>query len=223
MASFVGTNILPIEVILDFILGGRHTVPIGPTCSRLRCYNRQSPSFRLHHCQSTVVTLVNILVKVFHSRDGATDLNIDVALVPHGQVRVVRDDPMVVKDKARVARGRGQQQEVVSDLGVPFSQVWLHPSFTSSCLRWSLGRLRIWKKWVSRADSDTDSYGQVHMTTTHLPNFQQLHLRGVGEGPAVVPSPVGWVATGGVFSLGLESLGITLAASPIHHARTWGM
>jgi hypothetical protein len=64
------------------------------------------------------VTLVNILVKVFHSRDGATDLNIDVALVSHGQVGVVQDDPTVVKDKARTARGRGQQQEVVSHLGV---------------------------------------------------------------------------------------------------------
>jgi hypothetical protein len=47
------------------------------------------------------VTLINILVKVFHSRDGAANLNIDVALVPHGQVGVVRDDPTVVKDKAR--------------------------------------------------------------------------------------------------------------------------
>jgi hypothetical protein len=118
MASFAGTNIPPIEVILDFIPGGRHIVPIGPTCNRLRHYSRQSPSFRLHHCQSTVVTLVNILVKVFHSRDGATDLNIDVALVPHGQVGVVRDNPTVVKDKARAARGRGQHQEVVSHLGV---------------------------------------------------------------------------------------------------------
>jgi len=27
-----------------------------------------------------------------------------------------------------------------------------------------------------------------------LPNFQQLHLRGVGEGPAIIPSPVAWVA-----------------------------
>ncbi len=59
------------------------------------------------------MTLVNILVKVFHNRDGAADFNIDVALVPHGQVRVVRDDPTVVKDKARAARGREQQQEVV--------------------------------------------------------------------------------------------------------------
>jgi hypothetical protein len=84
MASFAGINILPIEVILDFIPGGRHIVPIGPTCSRLRHYSRKSPSFRLHHCQSTIVTLVNILVEVFHSHDGATDLNIDVALVPHG-------------------------------------------------------------------------------------------------------------------------------------------
>ncbi len=84
MASFAGTDIPPIKVILDFILGGRHIVPIGPTCSRLRRCSRQSPSFRLHHCQSTVVTLVNILVKVFHSHDGAADLNIDVALVPHG-------------------------------------------------------------------------------------------------------------------------------------------
>jgi len=58
------------------------------------------------------------------------------------------------------------------------------------------------------------------MTATHLPNFQHLHLCGVGEGPTIVPSPVGWVAAGGVLSLGLESLGITLAASPIHHAST---
>jgi hypothetical protein len=53
------------------------------------------------------VTLVNILVKVFHSRDGAANLNIDVALVLHGQVGVVRDDPTVIKDKTQVARGRG--------------------------------------------------------------------------------------------------------------------
>jgi len=66
-----------------------------------------------------VVTLVNILVKVFHSRDGVADFNIDVAFVPHGQVGVVRDDPTVVKDKARAARGRGQQQEFVSHVGVP--------------------------------------------------------------------------------------------------------
>ncbi len=194
MASFAGVDIPPIEVILDFISGGRHIVPIGPTCSRLRRCSQQSPSFQLHHCQSTVVTLANIFVKVFHSRDGAADLNIDVALVPHGQVGVVRDDPTVVKDKARAARGRGQHQELLVNLAtlVPFSHV----------------------------DSDTDTYGQVHKTATHLPNFQQLHLRGVGEGPVVIPSPVGWVATGGVLSLGLESLGITLAASPIHHART---
>jgi hypothetical protein len=108
MASFVGINIPPIEVILDFIPGGRHIVPIGPTWSRLRRYNRQSRSFRLHHYQNTVVTLVNILIKVFHNRDGAADLNIDVALVPHGQVGVVWDDPTIVKNKARAARGRGQ-------------------------------------------------------------------------------------------------------------------
>jgi len=109
MASFASTDIPPIEVILDFIPSGRHIVPIGPTCSRLRRCSQQSPSFWLHHYQSTVATLVNILVKVFHSRDGAVDLNIDVALVPHGQVGVVWDDPTVVKDKARAARGRGQQ------------------------------------------------------------------------------------------------------------------
>jgi len=119
MASFAGTNIPPIEVILDFIPGGRHIVPIDPTCSRPRHYSRQNPSFWLHHCQNTVMTLVNILVKVFHNRDGDVDFNIDVALLPHGQVEVVRDDPTVVKDKARAARGRGQQQEVVSHVGVP--------------------------------------------------------------------------------------------------------
>ncbi len=49
MASFVGTSIPPIKVILDFIPGGRHIVPIGPTCSRLRHYSRQNPNFQLHH------------------------------------------------------------------------------------------------------------------------------------------------------------------------------
>jgi hypothetical protein len=33
MASFAGTDISPIEVILDFIPGGRHIVPISPTCT----------------------------------------------------------------------------------------------------------------------------------------------------------------------------------------------
>ncbi len=107
MASFAGTDIPPIEVILDFIPSSKHIVPIGPTSSRLRRYSRQSPSFRLQHCQSIVVTLVNILVKVFHSRDGAADFNIDVALVPHGQVGVVRDDPTVVKNKTWATRGMG--------------------------------------------------------------------------------------------------------------------
>ncbi len=84
MASFVGIDITPIEVILDFIPSGRHIVPIGPTCSRLKRCSRQNPSFRLHHCQSTVMTLVNILVKVFHNHDGAANLNIDDALVLDG-------------------------------------------------------------------------------------------------------------------------------------------
>jgi hypothetical protein len=126
MASFAGTDIPPIEVILDFISGDRHIVPIGPTCNRLRRCNRQNPSFQLHHYQSTVVTLVNILVKVFHCRDGAADFNIDVALVPHGEVRVVWDNPTVVKDKARAARGKGQQQEFVNHISVP--------NFTSSMM-----------------------------------------------------------------------------------------
>ncbi len=126
MASFASTNIPPIEVILDFIPGGRHIVPIGPTCSRLRRSSRQSPSFRPHHCQSTIVTLVNILVKVFHSRDGAAEFNIDVALVPHREVGVVRDDLTVIEDKARAAEGREQQQEFVNHVGIP--------NFTSSMM-----------------------------------------------------------------------------------------
>jgi len=56
------------------------------------------------------VTFVNIFVKVFHNCDGAVDLNIDVALVPHGQVGVIQDNLTVVKDKARAIRGRGQEQ-----------------------------------------------------------------------------------------------------------------
>ncbi len=41
-----------------------------------------------------------------------------MALVPHGQVGVVRDDPTVVQDKSRAIRGKGQQQEVANHLGV---------------------------------------------------------------------------------------------------------
>jgi len=72
------------------------------------------------------MTLVNILIKVFHNRDEAADFNIDVALIPHDQVGVVRDDPTVIEDKARAARGREQQQEFVSHVGVP--------NFTSSMM-----------------------------------------------------------------------------------------
>ncbi len=86
------------------------------------------------------MTLVNILVKVFHSRDGATDLNIDVALVPHGQIGVVRDDPTVVKDKARVARGRGQQQEVISHLGVLWTPRDDDVKYLVLSMFWSLSR-----------------------------------------------------------------------------------
>jgi hypothetical protein len=117
MASFAGTDIPPIKGILDFIPGGRHIVLIDPTCSCLRRYSWQSRSFRLHRYQNTVVTFINIIVKVFHSRDGITDLNIDVALVSHGQVRVVQDDPTVVRNKAQTTKGRGQQLEVISHLG----------------------------------------------------------------------------------------------------------
>ncbi len=49
MASFADTDIPPIEVILDFIPGDRHIIPIGPTCSHLRRYSQQSLNFRLHH------------------------------------------------------------------------------------------------------------------------------------------------------------------------------
>jgi hypothetical protein len=72
------------------------------------------------------VTLVNILVKVFHNRDGVANFNIDVALIPHGQVGVVWDNPMVIEDEAQAARGREQQQEFVSHVGVP--------NFTSSMM-----------------------------------------------------------------------------------------
>jgi hypothetical protein len=72
------------------------------------------------------VTLVNILVKVFHSRDGAAEFNIDVALVPHREVGVVRDDLTVIEDKARAAEGREQQQEFVNHVGIP--------NFTSSMM-----------------------------------------------------------------------------------------
>ncbi len=112
MASFAGTDISPIEVILDFIPGGRHIVAIGPTCNRLRHCSRQSPNFRLHHCQSMVVTLVNILVKVFHRRDGAADFNIDVALVPHGQVGVIRDDQRLSKTKPKLQGGGGSSKNL---------------------------------------------------------------------------------------------------------------
>ncbi len=102
------------------------------------------------------MTLLNILIKVFHSRDGAADLNIDVALVLHGEVGVVRDDPTVVKDKAQAARGRGQQQEVVSHLGVqrtPRDDDVKH--LVLSCFGpFLVGRLRHRHLWSSAQDNN---------------------------------------------------------------------
>jgi hypothetical protein len=68
MASFAGTDIPPIKVILDFIPGGRHIVPIGPTCSRLRRCSRQSPNFWLHHHAPKVGVVSPILLHdIYHS------------------------------------------------------------------------------------------------------------------------------------------------------------
>jgi hypothetical protein len=45
------------------------------------------------------VALVDVLIEVFDSRDGGSDLHVDVAVEEQGQVRVVGHHPTVVKGK----------------------------------------------------------------------------------------------------------------------------
>ncbi len=62
----------------------------------------------VHLC--TVVALVDVLVKVFDSRDGGANLHIDVAVEEHGHVRVVGHHPSVVKGKPTPAATAAKQQ-----------------------------------------------------------------------------------------------------------------
>jgi hypothetical protein len=57
-----------------------------------------------------VVALVDVLVKVFDSRDGGTDLHVDVAIEEQGHVRVVRHHPTVVKSKPTPVATAAKQQ-----------------------------------------------------------------------------------------------------------------
>ncbi len=62
----------------------------------------------VHLC--TVVALVDVLVKVFDSRDRGADLDVDVAVEKQGQVRVVGHHPTVVKGKPTPAATVAKQQ-----------------------------------------------------------------------------------------------------------------
>jgi hypothetical protein len=62
----------------------------------------------IHLC--TVVALVDVLVKVFDSRNGIADLHVDVAVEEQGQVRVIGHHPAVVKGKPTPATAATKQQ-----------------------------------------------------------------------------------------------------------------
>jgi hypothetical protein len=49
------------------------------------------------------MALVDVLVKVFGSRDRGVDLHVDVAVEKQGQLRVVGHHPRVVKGKPTLA------------------------------------------------------------------------------------------------------------------------
>jgi hypothetical protein len=61
-----------------------------------------------------VVALVDVLVKVFDSRDGGADLHVDVVVdvvvEEQGQVRVIGHHPTVVKGKPTPATVAAKQQ-----------------------------------------------------------------------------------------------------------------
>jgi hypothetical protein len=63
--------------------------------SAIRCSSIYQAN--VHLC--TVVALVDVLIEVFDSRDGGSDLHVDVAVEEQGQVRVVGHHPTVVKGK----------------------------------------------------------------------------------------------------------------------------
>jgi len=90
VASLRSRHILAVLVDLDLIphawLSGHNAI----RCSSIYRAN-------VHMC--TVVALVDVLVEVFDSHDGGTDLHVDVAVEEQGQVRVVGHHPAVVKGK----------------------------------------------------------------------------------------------------------------------------
>jgi hypothetical protein len=57
-----------------------------------------------------VVTLVDVLVEVFDSRDRGADLHVDVAVEEQGHVQVVGHHPAVVKGKPTPTATTAKQQ-----------------------------------------------------------------------------------------------------------------
>jgi hypothetical protein len=89
--------LVDLDLIPHVWLSGRNTI---------RCSNVHRAN--VHLC--TVVALVDVLVKVFDSRDGGADLHVDVAVEEQGQVRVVGHHPTVVKGKPTPAAAAAKQQ-----------------------------------------------------------------------------------------------------------------
>jgi hypothetical protein len=83
-------------------------IPHAWLCGRsaIRCSNVHRAN--VHLC--TVVALVDVLVKVFDSRDGGVDLHVDVAVEEQGQVRVVGHHPLIVKGKPTLVATTAKQQ-----------------------------------------------------------------------------------------------------------------
>jgi len=83
--------LLDLDLISHAWLSGR---------SAIRCSN-------VHLCM--VVALVDVLIEVFDSRDGGTNLHVDVAFEEQGQIWVVKHHPAIVKGKPTPAVATAKQ------------------------------------------------------------------------------------------------------------------
>lgn len=144
-ASFNRTNVSPIHILLDFI-----------------------PSSNTH--SSTIMALVDVLMDVLDCSDRGTNLNIDVAIVLGSQMRIIRDDPGVVEDKA---------------LGVGMGDTVVRPCILGITIffKKSARTERFWEMLLALAIDHARSIGEVRTTGTmehtFCDNFKEPGMSGL--------------------------------------------
>jgi hypothetical protein len=82
------------------------------------CSTSRKPWSRMawSSCRLGVTCLTQSGVKIFHSRDGAVDLNINVALVQHGQVGVIWETQRLSKTNPELQGGGGRSNNLLVTL-----------------------------------------------------------------------------------------------------------